>query len=212
MGEPDWIADTRASYDTVAVSYGEMLKDAVNGQPVVRHLLALFAELVLGAGGGPVVDVGCGTGRVTAHLRNLGLDASGVDLSPGMIEVARRDHPGLRFDVGSMTDLDLADGSVQGILAWFSIIHVPDVAVRQAFREFRRVLRDGGVVLVGFYVGDTTVLKTEGYGGHPMKVHVHRRPIERVTGWLAEAGLRTEVEVLHHVSDTATGGILIAHA
>ncbi|MFF5225358.1 class I SAM-dependent methyltransferase [Dactylosporangium sp. NPDC000521] len=211
MGEPDWVVDTRASYDTVAVSYGEMLKDAMDGQPVVRHLLALFAELVLGAGGGPVVDVGCGTGRVTAHLRTLGLDASGVDLSPGMIEVARHNHPGFRFEVGSMTSLDLADGSVRGILAWFSIIHVPDDAVRQAFREFRRVLRDGGVVLVGFYVGDATTLKTEGYGGHPMKVHVHRRPVERVVAWLAEAGLRTEVEVLHHVSDTATGGILIAH-
>ncbi|MGI5183466.1 class I SAM-dependent DNA methyltransferase [Dactylosporangium sp. CA-152071] len=210
--EPDWVTDTRASYDTVAVSYGEMLKDALDGQPVVRHVLAMFAELVLSAGGGPVVDVGCGTGRVTAHLRTLGLDASGVDLSPGMVEVARQDHPGVRFDVGSMTGLDLADGSVQGILAWFSIIHVPDDAVRQAFGEFRRVLRDGGVVLVGFYVGDTTVLKTEGYGGHPMKVHVHRRPIERVAGWLTEAGLHTDVELLHHLTDTVTGGMLIAHA
>ncbi|MEV0560906.1 class I SAM-dependent methyltransferase [Dactylosporangium sp. NPDC050588] len=203
--------DTRASYDTVAVSYGEMLKDALDGQPVVRHVLAMFAELVLNAGGGPVVDVGCGTGRVTAHLRTLGLDAQGVDLSPGMVEVARRDHPAVRFDVGSMTGLDLADGSVQGILAWFSIIHVPDDAVQQAFGEFRRVLRAGGVVLVGFYVGDTTKLKTEGYGGHPMKVHVHRRPIERVAGWLTEAGLRTDVELLHHLDDTVTGGMLIAH-
>ncbi|MEV4138881.1 class I SAM-dependent methyltransferase [Dactylosporangium sp. NPDC049742] len=205
------MTDTRASYDTVAVSYAEMLKDALDEQPVVRHVLAMFAELVLSAGGGPVVDVGCGTGRVTAHLRTLGLDASGVDLSPGMVEVARRDHPGIRFDVGSMTSLDLADGSVQGVLAFFSIIHVPDDAVRQAFSEFRRVLRAGGVVLVGFYVGDTTTLKTEGYGGHPMKVHVHRRPIERVAAWLTEAGLHTDIELLHHLSDTVTGGMLIAH-
>jgi 2-polyprenyl-3-methyl-5-hydroxy-6-metoxy-1,4-benzoquinol methylase len=49
-------------------------------------------------------DVGCGTGRITAHLRQLGVDVFGIDLSPGMIEVARRDHPGLRFDLGSMTE------------------------------------------------------------------------------------------------------------
>ncbi|MFE9404030.1 class I SAM-dependent methyltransferase [Streptomyces sp. NPDC006530] len=54
--------------------------------------------------------MGCGTGRITAHLRELGLDVFGIDLSPGMVEVARRDHPGLRFDVGSMTDLGRRSG------------------------------------------------------------------------------------------------------
>jgi trans-aconitate methyltransferase len=81
------------------------------------------------AGGGPVAGVGCGPGHVTAHLHELGVDAFGIDLSPVMVEVARRDHPGLRFGVGSMTDLNLADASVAGLLAWWSLIHVPDAAV-----------------------------------------------------------------------------------
>ncbi|MFD9547340.1 class I SAM-dependent methyltransferase [Nocardia salmonicida] len=69
---------------------------------------------------GPVADVGCGTGRITAHLSQLGVDVFGIDLSPAMIEVARRDHPGLRFDLGCMTDLTLADASMAGLLAWYS--------------------------------------------------------------------------------------------
>jgi SAM-dependent methyltransferase len=159
-----------------------------------------------------VVDVGCGTGRVTAHLRGLGADAFGVDLSPGMVAMARRDHPGIRFDVGSMTDLDVADASMAGVIAWFSIIHVPDDAVRTAFREFRRVLRPEGVLLLGFYVGDETKVKTRGYGGHPMKVNVHWRPLERVAGWLDGAGLRTELRVEHDIGDErVSGGMLVAH-
>jgi SAM-dependent methyltransferase len=208
--ESDWLTDTRTSYDTVAASYADLLRDSLDEQPVVRHVLALFAELVRGAGGGPVADVGCGTGRVTAHLRDLGLDAFGVDLSPGMIAMAHREHPGVRFDVGSMTDLDLADGSAAGVLAWFSIIHVPDQEVRGAFHHFRRVVRPTGVLLLGFFAGDGTTLKTQGYGGHPMKVHVHRRPVERVVEWLDEAGFRIEVRVLHHVDETVAGGMLIA--
>ena len=210
MAESDWLTDTRTSYDTVAASYADLLRDSLDEQPVVRHVLALFAELVHGAGGGPVADVGCGTGRVTAHLRDLGLDAFGVDLSPGMIAVAHRDHPGIRFDVGSMTDLDLADESAAGVLAWFSIIHVPDEEVRRAFHHFRRVVRPTGLLLLGFFAGDGTTLKTQGYGGHPMKVHVHRRPVERVVEWLDEAGFRIEVRVLHHVDETVAGGMLIA--
>lgn len=213
MPYTDWVSDTRASYDTVAETYADMFRDELDGQPVIRHLLAMYAELVRDAGNGPVVDVGCGTGRVTAHLRGLGTDAFGVDLSPGMVAMARRDHPGIRFDVGSMTDLDLADGSVAGVLAWFSIIHVPDDAVRAAFAEFRRVLRPGGVLLVGFYVGDETKVKTQGYGGHPMKVNVHWRPLERVAGWLGDAGLQTELRAQHHIGDDrVSGGMLIARA
>jgi ubiquinone/menaquinone biosynthesis C-methylase UbiE len=206
----DWLADTRASYDTVAASYAELLRDSLADQPVVRHVLALFAEKIHGVGGGPVVDVGCGTGRVTRHLCGLGLDTSGIDLSPGMIEMARQEYPGLRFEVGSMTGLDRADGSVTGVVAWFSIIHVPDEAVRAAFHEFRRVLRADGVLLLGFHVGDTVTLRTQGYGGHPMKVYVHKRPVARVVEWLAGTGFRLEVQVEEHVDATTAGGMLIA--
>lgn len=72
-----------------------------------------------------VADVGCGPGHVTAHLHKLGVDAFGVDLSPAMIDLARREHPDLRFEVGSMTDLQLADASITALLAFWSLIHVP---------------------------------------------------------------------------------------
>src|SRR5262245_60611420 len=100
-----WLADTRSSYDAVAVSYADQRRDGLAGMPYLRLVLSGFAEMVRAAGGGPVADVGCGPGHVTAHLNGLGVDAFGVDLSPAMIGVAQRDHPGLRFEVGSMTDL-----------------------------------------------------------------------------------------------------------
>ena len=211
MGLTDgWLADTRTSYDTVADSYADFVRDALAGQPFVRGILALFAELVHAADGGPVADVGCGPGHLTAHLHGLGLDAFGIDLSPGMIEVARRDHPGLRFAVGSMTDLDLADGAVAGLLASFSLIHVPDDEVPAVFARFHRVLRPGGPLLLGFHAGDGCRLKTEGYGGHPMRVYVHRRPPERVAGWLRDAGFTVEAQLLHHPDADTQGGFVFA--
>lgn len=207
----DWLADTRASYDTVAVSYADLLRDALTEEPFQRGILALFTELVRARGSGPVADVGCGPGRITGHLHGLGLDAFGVDLSAGMIEVARRDHPGLRFEVGSMTRLDLADECLTGLLAWFSLIHVPDDEVPTVLAEFRRVLRPGGVVLLGFHAGDGSRLKTEGYGGLPMRVHVHRRPPERVAAWLDVAGFTVEAELTHRPAPGVEGGFVFAH-
>lgn len=205
-----WLADTRISYDTVATSYADQLRDALAGEPYLRAALALFAEMVHAAGGGPVADVGCGPGHVTAHLHGLGIEVFGIDLSPAMIDVARRDHPRLHFEVGSMTDLQLADASVAGLLAFWSFIHVPDDTVPQVFRHFRRVLRPGGPLLLGFHVGDETRLKTHGYGGHPMRVYVHRRQPERVAAWLSEAGFTVEAQMLLDLDESAPGAILFA--
>jgi SAM-dependent methyltransferase len=86
--EPDFLRDTRASYDAVAVRYAEWLRDELAAKPFDRAILAAFAELVLAAGLGPVADIGCGAGRVTAHLKGLGLTAFGIDLSPQMVAEA----------------------------------------------------------------------------------------------------------------------------
>jgi ubiquinone/menaquinone biosynthesis C-methylase UbiE len=206
-----WLDDTRTSYDTVASSYADLLRDALAGEPFQRGILALFTELARSAGDGPVADVGCGPGRITGHLHRAGLDAFGIDLSPAMIDVARRDHPGLRFEVGSMTALDLADGSLTGLLTWFSLIHIPDEDMPTVTAEFFRVLRPGGVLMAGFHAGDGRNHKTQGYGGHEMNVHVYRRPPARVAGWLERAGFTVEAQMLHQPSPGVEGAFVFAH-
>ncbi|MFI0724101.1 class I SAM-dependent DNA methyltransferase [Streptomyces sp. NPDC021224] len=208
--EPSWLDDTRVSYDTVAESYTAYVRDLLDDLPRERAALADFADLVRAGGDGPVADVGCGPGRVTAFLRGLGLDAFGIDLSPRMIAIARRDNPGVRFAVGSMTDLPLPDASTAGILAWYSLIHVPDEAIPGVLGHFHRVLRPGAPVLLGFHVGDTSRLKTEGYGGHPMRVHVHRRSHDRLAAWLTEAGFTVASHETVTSAESPLGGMLLA--
>ena len=205
-----WLSDTRASYDVDVLGYAEKVRGLLDGNPYLRAALALFAELVRDAGGGPVADVGCGPGYVTDHLHGLGVDAFGIDLAPGMVDLARREYPHLRFEVGTMTDLDLADDSVAGVLAFWSVIHVPDDAVPGVFAEFHRVLRPGCPVLVGFHVGDGTQHTSEGYSGAAIDVDSHRRRPDRVARWLREAGFAIEAEQVMRPDDDVPGAILIA--
>ena len=206
----DWLADTRASYDADVEGYAEQVRDLLEDNTYLRASLGLFADLVDELGDGPVVDVGCGPGHVTSHLWELGLDVSGIDLSPEMVAHARRRHPDVRFDVGTMTDLDLADASVLGVLASWSVIHVPDEAVPGVFAEFHRVLRPGGVVLVGFHVGEGTRRTTTGYSGRPIGVDSHRRRPAQVSRWLRDAGLAVEAELVLRPDDEVPGAIVIA--
>ncbi|MET9267205.1 methyltransferase domain-containing protein [Amycolatopsis sp. NPDC004079] len=203
-----WLTDTRNSYDTVADSYADRLRDSIAQSPSLRMTLGLFASQV--HGNGPVADVGCGTGHVTAHLNSLGLDAFGLDLSSGMIEVARRDHPALRFAVGSMTALPLPDASAAGVLSWWALIHVPDEEVPTAIAEFYRVLRPGAPVAIGFHVGDVARLKTQGYGGHAMRLYVHRRRPAQVSEWLREAGFTVNAEWVEELDSEVPQAVVYA--
>ncbi|ATL68698.1 class I SAM-dependent methyltransferase [Nocardia terpenica] len=206
----DWLTNTRASYNTVAANYADRVRKALTGQPYLRAALALFADNVREIGGGPVADIGCGPGHITAHLHTLGIDAFGIDISPGMIEIARRDHPDVRFEVGSMTDLDLPLASLTGLLAWQSLIHIPDNEIPTVLRHFHRALRPGAPLQLLFHTGTESQLKTEGYGGHPMKVHIHRRQPDRITTWLHNTGFDVEAQLLINPKDQAPQSFLFA--
>lgn len=195
MPEPDHLSRTRTAYDTVAQDYARLLDGALADAPWDRAVLAVFAELVTRDGLGPVADVGCGTGRVTGHLHGLGLDVLGIDLSPGMLAVARRTLPALRFVEGSMTALDLPDAGLGGLLAWYSLIHVPPGGVPAVLAELHRVLAPGGQLLLAFQVGDGTRRLEQAYG-HAVSLDAHRMQPDRLAGQLAEAGLPVHARVV----------------
>ncbi|MEU0522367.1 class I SAM-dependent methyltransferase [Streptomyces niveus] len=167
MVQHDALSATREAYDAAAVTYAELFSDTLRDSPLDRAVLGLFAEVVgaNGDGGGRVADLGCGPGHITAHLGELGLMAFGVDASPVMIGLAREAHPGLRFDVGSMTGLDIADGALGGVLSRWSVIHTPPGELPVILAEFHRVLAPGGHLLIGFSASEDP--------SHPTQVFDH---------------------------------------
>jgi hypothetical protein len=94
---PDDLDAVRRSYDAVADNYVSMGIGDLGPTPWLLAALNAFAEQVRGIG--PVLDAGCGPGTTSGYLHALGLEVSGIDLSPRMIEHARRLHPGVRFEV-----------------------------------------------------------------------------------------------------------------
>ncbi|SDM11176.1 class I SAM-dependent methyltransferase [Nonomuraea jiangxiensis] len=159
---PSYLTTTAEAYDAIAVTYADFARDALDHLPLDRAILAAFAGYVRAPG--PVAELGCGPGQTTAYLRDLGLDVFGVDLSPVMIDLARRTYPGLRFEIGSMDALDLPDGGLSGIVSWYSIIHTPARQLPSYFTEFRRVLAPGGHLLLGFFESE----------GGPVEAFDHR--------------------------------------
>jgi SAM-dependent methyltransferase len=148
--------ELRAAHDALAEFYADRLADALDRMPVDRAVLGLFCELVRAADVGTgVADIGCGTGRLEPYLAAQGLAPRGVDLSPEMIRVARRDHPDFDFEVADLRELPFDDASLAGVVCWYSLMYLAPADRPAAFGELARVVRPGGLLVTAFKAGDS---------------------------------------------------------
>ncbi|MDO0924497.1 methyltransferase domain-containing protein [Streptomyces sp. TG1A-8] len=196
MVEHDALSATREAYDAAAPVYAQQFRDTLRDRPLDRAVLSAFAEVARASGDGRVADLGCGPGHVTAHLDELGLAAFGVDASPAMIALARRAYPALRFDVGSMAALDIADGVLGGVLSRWSVIHTPPRELPAVLAEFHRVLAPGGHLLIGFSASEGPSRPTQVFD-HAV-APAYRWSPDHLAGMLRGAGL---VEVARMVRE-----------
>jgi SAM-dependent methyltransferase len=156
------IRSIRESYDRLADEYARRIFNELQGKPLDRELLTRFAAEV--AGRGEACDLGCGPGHVARYLRDAGVTVFGLDLSPQMIEEARRLNPDISFREGNMLALDIPGGSLAGIAAFYAIVNLPRASLAAVFREIARVLRPAGLLLLAFHAGNETLRENELWG------------------------------------------------
>lgn len=189
-------ASVRSAYDEVADDYATLIPDTRAEAAVDLAMVDAFAA---SAGeGARVLDAGCGAGRMTAYLSKRNVAVHGVDLSPGMVRMARRDHPALPFAVASLTDLPHPDDSVDGVLLWYSTIHTPPEDQPRLFQEAARVLRPRGWLLVGFQSGHGVHDAAATYRayGHDVTLLRYRFTADDVASWLGAAGLSEQCRLV----------------
>jgi ubiquinone/menaquinone biosynthesis C-methylase UbiE len=155
--------DTISWYDQNAEQYAQASLSGASPEEIKEFV----SNLPKGA---KVLDAGCGSGRDTHLLNREGMDTTGLDLSSGLIKVARRLFPDAKFVEGNMLNLEFEDNSFDGIWAHASLLHLEtpeDVAA--ALKEFNRVLKTDGVmhVLVKAQIGDVkTAVVSDSLSNH----------------------------------------------
>lgn len=181
----------RSAYDAVAATYSETLFNELTGLPFEQWLLDRVAAH---AAGGPVVEVGCGPGHVTAYLAEAGVDATGIDVSPGMVAAARRRFPDGAYEVGDLRKLmrpTTADGWA-AVLAWYSLIHLAPAELPDALTALARPLAPGGWLMLGLHAG-SEVRHVDSWFEHDVDLDFVLHEPEAVVGAVKALGL-VEIE------------------
>jgi ubiquinone/menaquinone biosynthesis C-methylase UbiE len=179
----------RESYDRVSDEYANRRFNELQHKPLDRELLSRFAAEV--AGTGKVCDMGCGPGHVARHLRDLGTEVFGLDLSPGMLRQARRLNPDIAFREGNMLALDLLHGTLAGIAAFYAIVNIPEELLPVVFREMERVLQRGGLLFLAFHAGDEILRQDQLWGINVSMEFFHFQPWA-IRTYLEKAGFVIE--------------------
>lgn len=141
--------DVAGAYTARAREYADRLGRVDALSPVDRRRIEEWAGGVTGA----ILDAGCGPGHLTAYLADLGHDASGIDPADAFVEIARERHPGITYLQGEFADLAATPARYGGILAWYSLIHLPPHEVPPVLELLHDALAPGGSLLLGFFAG-----------------------------------------------------------
>jgi SAM-dependent methyltransferase len=152
------LAATAATYDAVAEAYERRHRD----RSVVADQVERFCEVV--RAGGRILDAGCGPGWETATFAELGFDPVAVDLTPSFCARTRERVPAAAVARADMRALPLAAGTVEGVWACASFLHVRQADAPGTLAEFARVLRPGGALALSVKRGEGTVVG-DGYDG-----------------------------------------------
>jgi SAM-dependent methyltransferase len=185
----DLISTIRNDYNRLAEEYARHIADELQYKPLDRELLNRFVEELKGRG--EICDMGCGPGHVARYLHARGAAVFGVDLSPGMVEQAKKLNPNIRFREGNMLALEMSDASLAGITAFYAIVNLPKECLVDVFREMERVLQPGGLLLLAFHVGDETLHEDEVWG-QKISMSFLLFPAAEVRSRLEQAGLVVE--------------------
>ena len=192
----------RASYAAVAVSYADHLSDELAGLPFERWLLGRVREL---SDASPVIEVGTGPGHVAAFLADAGADVIGLDLTPEMVDEARRRHPGVRYQVGDLRRL-MRPSTHDGwgaVLAWYSLIHLAASELPDVIASLARPLRRDGWLVLALHAGPGIRTVTDWFG-HQVDLDFVLHDTADIVATVQQTGL-IDVEWYHRGPITSRG-------
>jgi ubiquinone/menaquinone biosynthesis C-methylase UbiE len=147
--------NVKYSYDVTALDYHKLFCDELDGHEYDRMVLDRFSDNF--TGNAVICDIGCGPSiQYGGYLYDKGFQIHGMDISKGCIDNARNQYPDIKYHLSDMTKTSLPDNMFDGIITFYALFHIPKQYQHEAVREFNRLLKPNGKLLLVNHKGSLT--------------------------------------------------------
>lgn len=144
------------NYDDIAKEYvNEFFEDTSDNKYIDIFLNSLNGKKIL--------DVGCGNGKDCKYILEKGFNINGIDLSIGMLNIAKEKVPNCNFEIMDITKITYPDDSYDGIISNCSLFHIPVEELPKTLKSFKRVLKPDGKLLLILQEGNGEKMVEEPY-------------------------------------------------
>lgn len=177
---------TQAAYNKAAQKYYDLFYDELEKKEFDRKFIDDYLDYL--NPGSLICSAGCGPcGHIENYISQRGFKVVGIDISEKCIKIAKEHFPELRFETGDFTKMKYQDEYFDGIVSYYSIIDTPGCYLNEVLKEFKRVLKKDGYLLIVVKEGTT-----EGYEedllGIPTKIYYSLFTKEKIEAALTKAG------------------------
>ena len=158
--QPDSIKQSvRNNYDSIAKKYSADINGVIEDQDILDLFISNLEPH------GTVLDLGGGIGQITNFLQEKGYNAICYDFSEQMMKQAKSSFPNINYILDDMTNIgDHFDGeSLDGIIAFYSLFHIPKEQVKETFSAISKLLKRDGIFCFNVQLGDGEEYVNEPY-------------------------------------------------
>jgi ubiquinone/menaquinone biosynthesis C-methylase UbiE len=181
---------TISAYNKTAIKYHELFKDEMNNKRYDQAILDEFSEMIHKKG--LICDAGCGpSGQIGKYLQDKGHEIIGIDISPKCVKIARNHHPEIEFKEMDMMHTEFRNDEFDGITSFYSILFTPKNEVDKIIREFNRILKIEGKLLIVVKKGkDEGLMYDDWYEGN--QIYFTKFIESEMEEYLSRNGFRVE--------------------
>ena len=189
----------KKDYNLIANQYFEEFGTIIDDMELINKFESYLKD------NSSIIDLGGGTGKLTDYLNQKGYDAICYDFSENMMNIAKKEYPNISYILDDIINIKnhFKEKTIDGIIAMYSLFHIPKKEIKQLFKDINDILKEDGIFCFSLQLGNGELFADEPYLKENGKnvLYINYFTKEQIYNLLDESGFMGIYEIERQEND-----------